>query len=60
MEQKTVKAKCIAEDPLQWVQVGKTYECNILNKYNVLILEKKHRFAISKETFKELFQIIDE
>ena len=48
-----MKATCIKADPLQWLEVGKEYEC--VERYNkVHILDIG--MVVSKETFNEFFE----
>lgn len=49
-----MKATCIKADPLQWLEVGKEYECvERYNKVHILGIG----MVVSKETFNEHFEI---
>lgn len=49
-----MKAKCIKADPLQWLEVGKDYECQErYNKVHIVGIG----MVVSKETFNEHFEM---
>lgn len=48
-----MKAKCIKSDPLQWLEIGKEYECiERYNKVHILGIG----MVVSKEIFNEHFE----
>ena len=49
-------AKCIKADPLQWLEVGKVYECVDVG-VNVVVCGTG--FVTSKENFNEMFEMND-
>ena len=52
-KKKTMKAKCIKADPLQWITVGETYECMEIGR-NVMI--EGTGMAVNQEQFNEMFE----
>lgn len=54
--EKIMKAKCIKADPLEWLQVGKVYDCTECGQ-NVVV--RWTGFVLSRENFEELFEIVE-
>ena len=48
-----MRCRCIKSDPMEWIEVGKTYD--IRKVYNVYMVEGMG-FAVSPESFKEMFE----